>query len=67
MSLIGTKLLIFKRDGTYSGAYETKESSLMIGGDINCDIRLKIPAADKYICKIALDDYGRVSLKLIQV
>lgn len=65
MSLIGTKLLIFSRDGSCSGAYETKENALTIGGSIVNDIRIKIPEADPYICKIALDDFGRVSHGLL--
>lgn len=65
MALIGTKLLIFKRDGTCSGAYETNENNLTIGGSIVNDIRIKIPEADPYICKINLDDFGRVSHDLL--
>lgn len=47
-------------DGSCCGAYETKENNLTIGGSIENDIRIKIPDVDPYICKIALDDFGRV-------
>uniref|UniRef100_A0A336LWY8 CSON007387 protein n=1 Tax=Culicoides sonorensis TaxID=179676 RepID=A0A336LWY8_CULSO len=65
MSLDGTKLIIFKRDGSSGGTYQTKDKSITIGADINCDIRLKIPEADPCICKITLDSCGRAKLSNI--
>ncbi|XP_063697867.1 proliferation marker protein Ki-67-like [Culicoides brevitarsis] len=61
MSLAGKKLVILKHDGQH-GVYETKEPNITIGGSIANDVRIKLPEADPYICKIELDTFGRPNL-----
>lgn len=56
------RLVVYKADGSKAGYYHTKERSITLGSDINCDVRLKVPEAEKVMCKISLDEQGRVSI-----
>lgn len=61
------RLVVYKGDGSKAGYYHTKERFITLGSAISCDVRIKVPEAEQLMCKISLDDQGRVSIFLSQL
>lgn len=60
MDLSAFELVIIRADGSQGHVFKTKEDKIEIGQHVKRDIRIKIPEAEPYMCKIAVDPIQKV-------